>query len=163
MLKPEGVVSKIVTGAGRFSVHYGAHEHPGFCVVLQGSCWLAVEGAEPVEIGEGDFVLLPSSPSFVLASDLEAKPRSVDPVDEDVLYGPPGAAPTVRMMGGYFRFDRANARLLLRFLPVLVHVRRGEGGSARLRRIVELISEEARGRLPGRDLVVERMVEGAAS
>jgi AraC-like DNA-binding protein len=63
------------------------------------------------------------------------------------------------MLGGYFRFDRANAQLLLRLLPSLIHIRRGEPGAARLHRIVELIGEETAAHRPGRDLVLERLVE----
>lgn len=159
LLRPEGVVSKIVSGAGRWSVRYAAHEQPGFCVVLEGTCILDVQGAPPVTLGEGDFVLLPSSPSFVLASDRATKPTPVAAVDDDVRHGTKTGEPTMRMLGGYFRFDRANAQLLLRLLPVMVHIRRGEPGSARLRRIVELIAEETDERLAGRDLVVERLVE----
>ena len=32
----------------------------------------------------------------------------------------------MRMLGGYFRFDRANAQLLVKLLPPVVHIRREE-------------------------------------
>jgi AraC-like DNA-binding protein len=44
-------------------------------------------------------------------------------------------------------------------LPSLIHIRRDAPGAARLHRIVELISEEAAARRPGRDLILERLVE----
>jgi AraC-like DNA-binding protein len=159
LLEPEGVVSKIMSGAGRWSVRYAAHEQPGFAIVLEGSCFLDVQGAPPVELREGDFVLLPASPPFVMSSDRALKPTPVTSVNDDIRHGTKTGPPTLRMLGGYFRFDRANAQLLLRFLPVMVHIRRGEPGSTRLRRIVELISEETNERRPGRDLIVERLVE----
>jgi AraC-like DNA-binding protein len=159
LLRPEAVVSKIVSGAGRWSVRYAAHEQPGFCVVLEGSCFLDVQGAAAIELGEGDFVLLPASPAFVLASDPAMKPARVSAVDRDVRHGTKAGPPTMRMLGGYFRFDRANAQVLLRLLPVMVHIRHDEPGSARLRRIVELLGEETHECRPGRDLIVERLVE----
>jgi AraC-like DNA-binding protein len=65
----------------------------------------------------------------------------------------------MRMLGGYFRFDRANAQLLVKFLPSVVLIRRGEPGAERLRRTVELIGEETVARRPARDLILERLVE----
>jgi transcriptional regulator GlxA family with amidase domain len=65
----------------------------------------------------------------------------------------------MRMLGGYFRFDRANAQLLVKLLPSVIHIRREEPGATRLRRIVELIGEEADADRPGRVLILERLVE----
>jgi AraC-like DNA-binding protein len=65
----------------------------------------------------------------------------------------------MRQLGGYFRFDRANARLLVRLLPSMVFIRRGEPGASRVRRIVELIAEEAAEHRPGRDRILERLIE----
>ena len=65
----------------------------------------------------------------------------------------------MRMLGGYFRFDRANAPLLVKLLPSIVHIRREEPEATRLRRIVELIGEEADAHRPGRALILERLVE----
>jgi AraC-like DNA-binding protein len=65
----------------------------------------------------------------------------------------------MRMLVGYFRFDRANAELLLKFLPSFVLIRRNDPGASRLRRLVELIAEETVERRPARDLILERLVE----
>ena len=47
----------------RFPVVAGA----GFQVVLQGSCWLRIDGEEPLHLGVGDVVFLPHSRGFVVA------------------------------------------------------------------------------------------------
>jgi AraC-like DNA-binding protein len=65
----------------------------------------------------------------------------------------------MRMLGGWFRFDRANAPLLAKLLPPVIHVRRDEPGASRLRSIVELIAGEADTSHSGRDLILERLVE----
>jgi len=141
-------------------VRYAAHEDPGFCILLDGSCFLDVEGAGAIKLEEGDFVLLPATPGFTLASDLAIKPTLVAPVHaEELRHGTKTGPPTMRMLGGYFHFDRANAQLLVKFLPSIVLIRRGEPGAARLRQIVELIAEETAERRPGRDLILERLVE----
>ncbi len=159
LLRPRTVLSKVITGAGRWAVRYAAHEHPGFCVMLEGTCFLDVEGVGSVELGEGDFVLLPATPGFTMASARGLKPKVGRGGTSDVRHGDPAGPPTMRQLGGYFRLDATNAKLLLKFLPPMIHVRRDEAGAARLRRLVELIGEEATGRRTGRDSILERLVE----
>lgn len=160
LLRPQAVLSKIVSGAGRWSVRYAPHQDPGFCLMLEGSCFLDAEGIGPIELHEGDFVFLPAVPGFTLASDLALKPALVQPTQPDELrHGTKSGPPSMRQLGGYFRFDRANAQLVLRFLPKVILIRRGERGASRLRRIVELIGDEATEHRSGRDLILERLVE----
>jgi AraC-like DNA-binding protein len=159
LLRPQAVFSKVISAAGRWSVRYAAHEDPGFCVVLEGSCFLDAKGVGVLELSEGDFVLLPPTPGFTMASDLALKPTLVTPTDAEVRHGTKTGPPSMRMLGGYFGFDRTNAQLLVKFLPSIVFVRRDERGAARLRRIVELIAEETTELRPGRDLILHRLVE----
>lgn len=63
--------------------------------------------------------------------------------------------PDVRMLGGYFIFDSPDASLLVSLMPPVIHVR----GVERLATLVRLVGEEAMGQLPGRDLVLTRLVE----
>jgi len=160
LLRPRTIFSKVITGRGRWSVRYAAHDEPGFCVVFEGSCFLEAEGIGIIELREGDFVLLPATPGFTLASDLAVKPTPVVATDvPELRHGAKSGRPEMRMLGGYFRLDDGNAQLLVKFLPSIVHIRRGERGASRLRRLVELISEEAAEHRAGRDLVLERLVE----
>lgn len=160
LLRPEAVFSKIVSGAGRWSVRYAPHEDPGFCIMLEGNCFLQAEGVGSIDLREGDFVFLPATPGFVLASDLSLKPKLASPTyGEELRHGSQSGPPTMRQLGGFFRLERANARLLSTFLPPSILIRRGERGAASLRRIVELIAEEATEDRPGRGLILERLVE----
>lgn len=160
LLRPRTVLSKVITGAGRWSVRYAAHEEPGFCVMIEGSCFLDVDGVGPVELHEGDFVLLPATPGFTMSSDIRMKPKQVEPTYQGELrHGSSEGAPEMRQLGGYFQVDRANAQLVANLLPTMVHVHRDQLGASRLRRIVELIGDEATAERPGRNLVLERLVE----
>jgi len=160
LLRPKAVLSKIVSGAGKWSIRKPRYEDPAFCLLLDGSCFLVPDGVGPLELEEGDFVLLPAMPSFTLASDLDISPTPLPLSDSrDIRYGAQSGALTMRLLGGYFRFDRANAPLLVKLLPPLVHIRRDDAGAARLRRIVEIIGDEADVQRPGRDLILERLVE----
>lgn len=160
LLRPQTVFSKIVSGAGDWSIRYDRYEDPAFCLVLDGSCFLDAEGVGVLELRAGDFVLLPEVPGFTMASDLALPPRLTAPTyGSEIRHGAADGPASMRMLGGYFHFDRANARLLTRLLPPAVHVRREEAGAARLRRVVELIADEADADRPGRDLILERLVE----
>jgi AraC-like DNA-binding protein len=160
LLRPQTVLSKVISGAGRWAVQYAAHDEPGFCLVLDGACFLAVDGVGTTELHAGDFVLLPATPGFVMASDLGVKPTRGTPVmNGELRHGTRTGPPTMRMLGGYFRFDGANARLVVGLLPSMIHIRRDAPGAERLRQTAELIGEETRTQRPGRDSILERLVE----
>jgi hypothetical protein len=131
--------------AGDWAVRYAAHEDPGFGLVLEGKAMLAVDGVGAVALAEGDFVSLPATPGFTRASDVRVRPTHAVPEHTGELrHGAKSGPPTLRMLGGYFRFDRANAQLVLRLLPVMVLVRRDDPVAERLRQTAQLIGEETR-------------------
>jgi hypothetical protein len=161
LLRPQAVQPKIITGSGRWGVRYAGHAHSGFTLVLEGSCFLLVDGMNSTfELRAGDFFLMPQTFGFVMASHPDIHPKLATLAPARHAHHGPQAAPTnLRMLGGYFQFDRANVQLLVKLLPAIVHVRSQEMGAARLRSLAELIAEEASAERPGRDTIVERLVE----
>lgn len=160
LLRPRTVLSKVISGAGRWGVRYADFGQPSFCTVLQGSCLLAVHGVRPVTLEAGDFVLLPTTPGFTLSCFEPVTPAFIDPnatplPTEDVRHGSPDGEPDVRLLGGYFVCDSPDAKLLVSLLPTLVHVR----GVERLGTLVRFVGEEAATQRPGRDLLLSRLVE----
>lgn len=160
LLRPRTVFSKGISGAGAWAVRYSAFGHPGFCVVMEGRCRLAVDGAQPIELEQGDFVLLPATPGFVMSSFAVAHPRHIDPTqaqerDEEIRHGRQDGPADVRLLGGYFEFGSPDAALLVSLLPAMIHVR----GHRRLSLLVELVGEEAAADNAGRDMVLSRLVE----
>jgi AraC-like DNA-binding protein len=73
----------------------------------------------------------------------------------DVRHGRRGGRPEVRLLGGYFEFQSADAALLVSLLPEVVHVR----GVDRLSVLVKLVGEETLQQMSGRELVLTRLVE----
>ena len=68
LLHPRAVFANAIGGKGDWAVlRFAAYGRPSFCIFLEGSCRLAVDGHEPVEVGAGDFVLLPRTSAFTLA------------------------------------------------------------------------------------------------
>lgn len=160
LLQPRTVFSKGISGAGRWSVRYTEFGQPSFCVVLEGSCLLAVDGNSAVTLEAGDFVLLPATPGFNLSGFEPASPKRIDPkvtptLTGQVRHGTRHGKPDVRLLGGYFVFDSPDAGLLVSLLPSLVHVR----GVERLSVLAQLVGEESSNHRPGRDLVLRRLVE----
>ena len=64
LLQPGAPYSKVVSGAGRWRVRRSEAGQPFYCVILDGSCRLAVDGHEPIKLQESDFVLIPSASSL---------------------------------------------------------------------------------------------------
>lgn len=160
LLQPRTVYSKRISGAGAWGVRYSAFGQPSFCAVLEGRCRLAVDGHKPITLEEGDFVLLPTTPGFVQSGFAPVKPILLTPrVSEspqaEVRHGERGGSPDVRILGGYFVFDSADAALLVSLLPAIVHVH----GVARLTQLVQLVADEANDRRAGREQVLQRLVE----
>jgi len=160
LLQPRAVFSKGISGAGRWGVRYAAFGQPSFCVVLDGSCRLAVDGQDPVTLEAGDFVLLPATPGFVLCGFEPVTPVNIDPHmaatrSGALRHGARDGPPDVRLLGGYFVFDSPDAALLVSLLPAVMHVR----GAERLSVLVQLVDGETRRQRAGRDLVLTRLVE----
>ncbi|WP_178359120.1 AraC family transcriptional regulator [Mycolicibacterium hippocampi] len=160
LLRPEAVLSKIVTGGGDWSVRKPRYGDPAFCLMLQGSCVLDPEGLERIALRQGDFLLLPETPGFTLGDGGDVEPTFA-PLDHSTQtrHGCESSPVTMRMLGGYFRFDAANATLLTSLLPPVILVRRDEPGSSRLTRLVELIADEADATGACRDAILQRLVE----
>lgn len=160
LLRPRGVASKPISGAGRWGVRYSEFGHPSFCAVLEGSCRLAVDGHRALTLEAGDFVLLPATPGFTMSGFEPVEPERIDPkvapaATGEVRHGTRTGPHDVRLLGGYFVFESPDAALLVSLLPAVVHVR----GVERLSMLVRLVGEEASESRSGRNLVLTRLVE----
>lgn len=159
-LRPRAVISKGITAAGNWAVRYSAFGHPGFCAMTEGRCRLAIEGMAPVDLVEGDFLLLPTVPAFTMSGGgpapvLRLDPSTAPPPDRELRYGRQDGPPDMRQMGGWFVLGSPDAALVVSLLPRLIHLR----GVPRLAQLVRLLGEEAAQDAPGRDMILERLVE----
>jgi AraC-like DNA-binding protein len=159
LLRPHAAVSKPITARGEWGVRYSAYGLPGFAIALDGQCWLAIDGAEPVRLERGDFVLLPSTPAFRLSSHPGAACIQREPSNTAVRHGDPDGEPDLQMLGGAFKIEAVNAPLLLGLLPGMIHIRAADGHTGRLTSMIGLLMEECTADRPGRDMVIERLLE----
>ncbi|MGO4395470.1 AraC family transcriptional regulator [Variovorax sp. M-6] len=159
-LRPRAVYAKVISGAGSWAVRYSDFGQPSFCTMLEGECILAVDGQEPLPLAAGDFLLMPATPGFTLSGLTPAAPLFLDPRQQpapegEIRHGKRQGPPDMRMLGGYFAFDSPDAALMVSLLPALLHMR----GVERLSLLVQLVREESIAQRPGRDLILERLVE----
>lgn len=157
LLRPHAAISKPITARGEWGVRYAAYEDPGFALVLEGECWLTLDGRMPVRLGRGDFVLLPATPVFSMTSRPSAPCVAVEPSGTAVRHGEAEGEPDFRMMGGSFRIERANAPLLIALLPEMVHIRAASANA--LSRIIDLIRDECAADRPGGEMILQRLLE----
>src|SRR5436305_835858 len=159
LLRPTAAVSKPIAARGRWGVRYRAYDAPGFTIVLAGEAWIAFGGTAPRRLAQGDFLLLPTTPAFELCSEPGVACVPVDPRNEPVRHGEQEGEPDFVALGGSFAFERVNAPLLLGLLPGLIHIPASEGRATRFGRLIELLSEECVSDYPGKQLIIQRMLE----
>ncbi|MEO8371932.1 MAG: AraC family transcriptional regulator [Candidatus Solibacter sp.] len=158
LLRPHAAFSKPITGRGKWGVRYDAHVSPSFCIVLEGQCWLTMEGDATRLLDRGDFLLLPVTPAFQLVSELGVGCLPGRPSRKGVRHGDPKGAPDFRMIGGTFQIDLVNAALL-DLMPQQIHIRATESDTSRLGRMIDLIMDEYAAERPGRDMILQRFLE----
>lgn len=159
LLRPNSVISKPITGRGTWGVRYAAHDAPGFTIVLKGECWIAFEGQPAFRMGQGDFLLLPSTPAFTLSSGPGIAGEAREPTDIPVRHGEQEGEADFESLGGAFGIERVNASLLLALLPRMIHIPASEGRTDRLAGVIALIMDECGRDEPGKDMILRRMLE----
>ena len=159
LLRPSAALSKPISGKGRWGVQYAAHDAPGFSIILAGEAWLTLNGHEPLLLGRGDFLLLPTTPAFSLGSEKGMCCAPVAPRNEAVRHGEQEGEPDFVALGGSFTFERVNAPLLLSLLPRQIYIPASQGRATRFGRLIELLAEESTTDYPGKELIIQRMLE----
>ena len=159
LLRPSAALSKPISGKGRWGVEYAAHDSPGFSIILAGEAWLTLNGHEPLLLGRGDFLLLPTTPAFSLGSEKGMSCAPVAPRNEAVRHGEQEGEPDFVALGGSFTFERVNAPLLLGLLPRQIYIPASQGRATRFGRLIELLAEECSTDYPGKELIIQRMLE----
>jgi len=161
LLQPTPTFSKVLSGAGRWRASRTEIGRPFYCVVLEGSLRLSVNGGEPLILQADDFVLVPEVFSFTITS--------IDPPDDDGVisiaptalpdgsfrFGDVSVAPEAQWLAGLCAFGSPDATLLVSLLPELVLVR----GDRRLATLVKLVRDESRAQRPAREVVLARLLE----
>jgi AraC-like DNA-binding protein len=159
LLKPSISISKLVEAGGPWQVERHDMASPFYCAIVEGVCVIAVKGRAPVTLRAGDFILIPDLHGFTMTGEVPTarrvpgQPLEIGP--GRVRLGPTDAPVDMRALVGHCRFEAPASGLLVSLLPELIHV----SGHDRLMALVPVIHEETRANRPGRDLILERLLE----
>lgn len=144
------IVSGRGAAGGTWSLHIPASGQIVFAAILEGGCWVRLDGQKkPHRLERGDVGLIAGRRGFVICSSLKARPLQLilrDKWEENKTIGD-GSGCT--WLAGRVSLDPSNAALLLEALPAFIHVSASSPFAASLRRIVEDLIEEQTSTLPG--------------
>ncbi|WP_416067454.1 cupin domain-containing protein [Rhizobium sp. ZK1] len=159
LLHPSAAIAKPISGRGQWGVRYRSYDAPGFTVVLTGEAWVTFDKREPLRITEGDFLLLPTTPAFSLCSKPGVPCIPAEPLAEAVRHGEQEGDSDFAALGGSFSIESVNAPLLIELLPDTIHIPASAGRGTRFGRLIELLSEEGIADYPGKELIIQRLLE----
>lgn len=160
LLRPGAPYAKVASASGAWRVRREEDGIVFYNLTLAGQALLEVDGRPPVLLEEGDFALIPAARGFTISSPDPVLPkgRFTEPVQiapGQVRIGDPDLPVTTQQLVGHCTFAARDAALLLTLLPDLVIIR----GEARLATLIRLVADEARATRPGREAVLERLLE----
>lgn len=159
LMRPKSYVSLGLDAGRDWAIDFPPPQGIKFNAVLSGSCWLEVEGVEPLRLEEGDCFLLTQSRPFRMMSD-----RSLQTIPADDIYAHAKDGVAICngggaffLVGSRFGFSGAGAELLVGILPPVVHVREHSDQASVLRFAIDQMARELRGRHPGGFLMTEHL------
>jgi AraC-like DNA-binding protein len=164
LLRLEAVVPASLHAAGPWAVRYEPFPHVKLGVVVDGECWLSLDGLEPVLLHAGDFYLLGNPPPYVLGGALDAEPCAAATLPQNAVgrgfrIGPDTDEDDAYTCSIDFAFDDHDAALLLDVLPPMVLVRADDPRGPLFMHLASLLVEEIEAGGVGRSLVLEHIAQ----
>ena len=160
LLKPYRLKTGAADIAGGLWIQMPKHAGLYCYAVLEGVCWLALEGGdEPTRLIAGDCVVLPSGQPFRIGTApnlplIEAEEFFVGRNNGEIMSHEGGG--DCSLYAARFEFENRDAEVLLGVLPPIVHIR-AEDDRATLRWSLDRMMSELREPRPGSELVVEHL------
>jgi AraC-like DNA-binding protein len=163
LLRPRALLWKQMEARGAWAIRFPSHGNVVFSLVERGRCVLRVAGEEPRWLDEGDFALLTAPPEWILGDQPGTAAVAHDgarAAQSRVAHlGDRDTGPVTRVIGGYFAFEDAAAALVRGVSPAMVIIHSSDIGATRLRRVLDLIGDEAAADRSGRTVILERLLE----
>ncbi|MFE3195726.1 AraC family transcriptional regulator [Nocardia sp. NPDC059240] len=161
--KVGGAVTAQLTAFAPWGVRLDDMPKAAFHAVAYGTCWLRAPDGTPIQMGAGDFILLPSGAGHRLSSGPDT---AVIPFEEvEVSVGTrhlqiPGSGAETRLICGAYRYETKPAHPLMRLLPQVVHLPADHTAAGReLADTLQLLATELAVERPGGQTVTERLVD----
>ena len=157
----ETLVTGGFTAGGSWAIRFPAPDKIKFFAVIKGSCWVTIEGDEPMRAETGDVLLLAARRSFVLASGLSLKPVDAMGLFSGTARKPLklGSGDEFRHIGGHILLDPASAKLLADALPPWIHIQATSPQAAICRWLLDQLVNERAVNLPGAQLASAQLAQ----
>lgn len=146
---------------------------PFFISVIGSACWLTIEGSPPIEMREGDLMLVLQGSSYTIASSPEVRAVAWDEAfpplpwsnavkltaPRHLCYGDPDG-PATRAVSAVFGFGGVLRNPLLAALPPYIYLRNSDSHLlSTMRSVKAFLDEEEQVPGPGYVAAAERMAE----
>ncbi|WP_198730450.1 AraC family transcriptional regulator [Mycolicibacterium baixiangningiae] len=164
LLRPRTVVPAPLHAASPWAVRFDPFPHVRLGVVVDGQCWLSLDGFEPVLLDEGDFFLLGHPPPYTLSSsrdEILARPATTLPrntIGRGFRIGTEADEDSYTC-GVDFTFDASDTSMLIDVLPRVVHVRADDPSGPLFMNLASLLVFEIESHSVGRSLVLEHLAQ----
>lgn len=159
LLSTQGSVFAGLKAGGDWAIDFPAPDGIKFNAIVEGSCWLTVEGVEhPIRLENGDCFLLSRKRAFSLRSDLSLPAIHSDAIYRHAINGIArcGTADTFFLIGGRFAFGD-DARLLFDGLPPVAVIKSGSDQASVLSWALHRLAHELATPSPGSSIVVQHL------
>ena len=158
LARPRTVAPVPFRAAAPWGARFAPFPHIKLGVVVEGECWLCVDGLEPLLLSTGDFYLLGDPPPYGLGSSIEAARGSlreeISANGTDVADGSFAYTCSVD-----FEFQDADASTLFSSLPPALLVKADDAGGQLLWNIATILVHEIGTQQVGRSLVLEHLAQ----
>ena len=133
-------------------------------VAIDGPVWIRADGADPCELAAGDLAVVPAGRRHRVCSDPWARTMTLDAARRHLVPGTlatfdvpgPGAAST--LLCGAYRIDGALCTQLVDAMPSLTVIRADDPQALPVE-LVRVLVSEITGELPGRSVVLDRLLD----
>ncbi|CCD93357.1 Transcriptional regulator (Transcriptional regulator, arac-family) [Bradyrhizobium sp. ORS 375] len=164
LLKPRALLWKQLDTRGRWAIRYPSIEDTVFCLAASGRCRLQIHGRPARTMETGDFLLMSEPPEWLLGDSENTPPIRFqappsNPFSRSIVSDESSTAPSFRLLGGRFSFDRTHIGLLRDILPSIVEIPFATTGAGRVAGLLKMLETESWQPRPGSSLVVERLLE----
>ncbi len=144
---------------GDWGMHFPPPANIKFNAVVEGSCWLTVEGEPaPIYLRPGDCFILTRPRAFILASSLDRITENAVDLFRNAVKGvlQYGSEQDFFMIGGRFNYGQ-EARLLLDSLPAVAVVNAHTDSAPILRWALALLVQELSNASPGGAMMAQQL------
>ncbi len=163
LARPRTVVPVPLHATAPWGTQFSPFPHIKLGVVVEGECWLCVDGLEPLFLSTGDFYLLGNPPPYGLGSSIEAARTrdSSGPLHKETsVSGPELSHGSVTYTCSVdFEFQDSDTSILFSALPPAVLVTADSTDGRLLWNIATILVHEIETKKSGRSLVLEHLAQ----